>query len=134
MAIYSKKTKDPTEVALSAIQDALNIKDADSKASSGPPAMIDAAGDAPTEGRRRNVRAPKETPFDPPLPGRDDRDIVQAANDDQASIGQFLQSLQRQPSRTPFIIATLFAATWAISALGLMFGFGGQLRELITDG
>ena len=29
MAIYPKKSKDPTEVALSAIQDALNVRDTD---------------------------------------------------------------------------------------------------------
>ena len=29
MAIYPKKSKDPTEVALSAIQDALNVRDPD---------------------------------------------------------------------------------------------------------
>ena len=33
MANFSKKSKDPTEVALSAIQDALNVREAEQKAS-----------------------------------------------------------------------------------------------------
>src|SRR5579872_4078992 len=116
MAIYSKKGKDPTEVALSAIQDALNIRDADVKPAPGPgpataAAMAPAAPalEAPSEIRRRGPRGPaRELPLEAPamMPGPDD--LVHAANDDQESIGQILQSLQRRPSRTPFIIASLF--------------------------
>src|ERR1700719_3195626 len=104
MAIYSKKGKDPTEVALSAIQDALNIRDADIKpAPAAGPAATAPAMEVPPEARRRGPRAPaRELPLDaPPMaPVRDDRDIVQAANDDQESIGQILQSLQRRSSPT----------------------------------
>ena len=141
MAIYSKKSKDPTEVALSAIQDALNIRDADSKAApgstmgtaSGPPLGLGLPPlgdplDGVGEGRRRSPRSAAnvdplmETSLMPP--GRDDRETVQAANDDRESIGRILQSLQNRPARTPYVIASLFAATWAISMLGLIYGFG----------
>src|SRR6202163_1709941 len=131
MAIYSKKGKDPTEVALSAIQDALNIRDTEA-----PPGAATASlpiAEAANEGRRRGPRAAaKEAPLDAPLmtPGRDDRDMVLAANDDQESIGQVLQSLQRRPSRTPVIIAHLFTALWTLSALFLVVGFSGQLHDL----
>src|ERR1700722_15800348 len=109
MAIYSKKSKDPTEVALSAIQDALNIRDADVKLP--PPSSAMPVAEAANEGRWRGGRAAKEAAESPAMmPGRDDRDLVQAANDDRESVGALLQSLQRRPSRTPFIIAALFAA------------------------
>src|SRR3984893_16349333 len=134
MAIYSKKGKDPTEVALSAIQDALNIRDADVKPTpAAGPVPIAPALEAPSEGRRRGPRgAGREMPLDAPslLPDRDERDMVRAANDDQESIGQILQTLQRRPSRTPFIIASLFTALWTMSALLLVIGFSTPLHEL----
>src|SRR5580704_548154 len=144
MAIYSKKGKDPTEVALSAIQDALNIRDADVKpAPSAGPAATAPAVETPSEARRRAPRAPaREIPLDaPPMAptrdARDDRDIVQAANDDQESIGQILQSLQRRSSPTPFIIASLFAAIWTVGLIALIWSgqvgrFAGEAGYLAT--
>ena len=145
MAIYPKKSKDPTEVALSAIQDALNVRDSDAT----PPiaATIATAAEASNESRKRPRVAPagRDAPLDrlersTPLdrnasidalpPPQDDREIVRAANDDQESIGQLLQSLQRQPKSLSFAIATLLAAIWAISAIGLLINFGAPtLRE-----
>jgi len=124
MAIYSKKSKDPTEIALSAIQDALNIRDADATAPAGAVAdALDNANDMRTRaprgaGRSGSSGAAREA-LDAPLttPGGDDQEIARAANDDQESIGKILQSLQRRPASTAFIIASLCAATWAISAL-----------------
>ena len=51
MAIYPKKSKDPTEVALSAIQDALNVRDTEPA----PPiaATIATAAEASSESRKR---------------------------------------------------------------------------------
>src|SRR5262249_42964895 len=63
-------------------------------------------------------------------PDDDDRRIVRAANDDRESIGQIMQSLQRRPARTPFVIASLFTALWTIAALALVYGFSGQLRDI----
>src|SRR5579862_7502004 len=98
MAIYSKKGRDPTEAALSAIQNALNVRETDAKA---PPANPLSPSDEATEGRRRGPRSvAREMPFEAPapMPSREERDTVEAANDDRASIGQVLQALQRQPS------------------------------------
>src|SRR5271169_4332736 len=140
MAIYPKKSKDPTEVALSAIQDALNVRDPDPA----PPiaATIAAAAEASSESRKRAPRvapAGRDAPLDRnaridalPAP-QDDRDIVQAANDDQESIGQILQSLQRKPKSVSFLIASLFSLIWIFCAAGLMYGFGGQLGALFGD-
>src|SRR5215470_13524154 len=134
MAIYSKKGKDPTEVALSAIQEALNIRESDLKPtrSAGPPEAA-AAAEAADESRLRGARgSAREIPIETPAtdPGHDQREVVKAANDDRESIGLILQSLQRRPARTPFIIASLFTALWTIAALGLIYGLGGQLRQI----
>ena len=53
MAIYSKKSKDASEVALSAIQDALNIRDGDANA---PGAAAPATPAAPVPPGRRLMR------------------------------------------------------------------------------
>src|SRR5271154_3317126 len=108
MAIYPKKSKDPTEVALSAIQDALNVRDTDTA----PPiaATIATAAEASGDSRKRPPRvAPvgRDQPFEPAVVApADDRDLVHAANDDQESIGQVLQSMQHTPRSTSFFIAT----------------------------
>ena len=81
MAIYSKKSKDPTEVALSAIQDALNIRDADAKA---PGAAVPDARDNANDMRTARSAQPAAAPAPPgrrlmrPLttPGGDEREIV----------------------------------------------------------
>src|SRR5712671_2303280 len=134
MAIYPKKSKDPTEVALSAIQDALNVRDTDPA----PPiaATIATAAEASSDSRKRIPRvAPvgRDQPVDTALPAPHDDEIVHAANDDQESIGQILQSLQRKPKGVSFAITALFALIWVICAIGLMIGFGSQLRSLLGD-
>jgi hypothetical protein len=98
MANNPKKVKDPTEVALSAIQEALNISDgaaADSArvrvhSDAAPqrlpstPAFNESAFDTrPSEDRR--VFEPIEEP----------RPTRRAANDDRETIGQILQAIQK---------------------------------------
>jgi len=93
MAIYPKKSKDPTEVALSAIQDALNVRDTEPA----PPiaATIATAAEASNDSRRRAPRVPpisREQPVEPAMIApQDDPEIVHAANDDQEPIGQIVQ-------------------------------------------
>ena len=145
MAIYPKKSKDPTEVALSAIQDALNVRDTDpaqpiaatiataaeasSESRKRGPRVAPAGRDAPLDRLDRNAPFDRGAPFERNAPvdrnaqadtlpaPQDDRDIVHAANDDQESIGQLLQSLQRKPKSVSFAIATMFAVIWAIRVL-----------------
>src|SRR6266849_11027234 len=133
MATYSKKGEDPTEVARSAMQDTPNVREfgiksiLDAASAAMPPAM-----ETSDEARRPGARTAREIPTETPAtdPDHDGRDIVRAANDDRESIGQIMQSLQRRPARTPFVIASLFTALWTIAALALIYGFGGQLREI----
>ena len=88
MAIYPKKSKDPTEVALSAIQDALNVRDADIA----PPVAASMAGvaEASSDARKRAPRMPRRcTPAHNPVmtaahrstPAKTRRRFAQAARE-----------------------------------------------------
>src|SRR5947199_2704538 len=57
MANNPRKVQDPTEAALSAIQDALSLRDGEPSGSADAPILPAAdAGDRPREGRRRSRR------------------------------------------------------------------------------
>src|SRR5690349_58052 len=118
MANNPKKSQDPTEVALTAIQDALEIR-----------------GGEPRKGLVAQREPSDDDLFiDPPAaPARDERPGL-AANDDRANIGLVLQSLQRRPTRTPYIMATLFSAAWIVCALGLAYGYEGAFGALVARG
>lgn len=104
------KIKDPTEVAMSAIQDALNV----------------GAG-TPEGGRRGSLRRDTTSL---PLDLRAD-DTVQeprfgrsAANDDRETIGAMLQTISKgRPRRSAYTVATLFAGLWILAGglLTVMF-------------
>src|SRR5262245_33491849 len=114
MANTPRKMKDPTEAALSAIQDALNLRD--SSAPTPPrPAETPAVDKLPDEHLDFGPR-PARPAMDEDL-FRDERDQLslpgvetpsrRAANDDRQSVGQILQGLQQRPSRMPYIVAFL---------------------------
>src|ERR1700731_2762646 len=121
MANNPKKVKDPTEVALSAIQEALNISDA--------PAAGNARGsvhgdDKPTSSSSQDYNEGvfkfNEGAFDAsPSADRPSFDPIEepratrrAANDDRETIGQLLQAIQKgRPARSMFTISTVVAGT-----------------------
>src|ERR1700682_4861450 len=127
MANNPKKVKDPTEVALSAIQEALNISDvnADTGRNSigdelAPPTMP-----SPTP-------AYSETPFDTRSsadrqvydPIDETRSPRRAANDDRETIGQILQAIQKgRPARSVYMFATVVAGLWIAVGILLTISF-----------
>ena len=131
MANNPKKAQDPTEAALSAIQEALSMRGSD---------------DAP-DAALPDDHAPESDDFNSPqrdmrplLPPDDELprqlrtdDYSQAANDDRETIGQVLQALQRQPPRTPYIVAALFSVAWAISAIGLLIGYWSAFQGMLAQ-
>jgi hypothetical protein len=118
MANIPQKSKDATEEALSAIQDALHSR-----------------GSEPPAGRRGQPAAPPADDLfhDEPRPAgwaAEDALVRRAANDDRAAIGKILQTLQRRPARAPYIAATALAATWAVGAAALGVIYKGELLAL----
>src|SRR6202047_3108695 len=135
MANNPKKVKDPTEVALSAIQEALNISDV-----------------SVTDNNRGSVRSdaapasPSATPsFEPSFDVGNDRPIFEpiedtraprrAANDDRETIGQILQAIQKgRPARHVYTLAQLFAGVWILGAALMTFSFLPSLQAAIGQG
>ncbi len=132
MANYPKKMTDPTEAALSAIQEALNIGD-DEKPASRPEGMADLF--ASPDGRPQGTAA---TPTGQDSYASDaigTRDLstggARAANDDQQSIGQILHALQRRPARTSYFVATVFSAAWIVGCLSLSWAYLAELNAAL---
>ena len=143
MANNPKKAKDPTEVALSAIQEALNISDVSGSESdrdrdhaavhdeltspASPPPIFN----EPTFEARPGADRPIFDPIEEPRPTTPRR----AANDDRETIGQILQAIQKgRPARSAFTLATLFTVVWIVGAALLTFSFLPSLQALIGQG
>src|SRR6266702_162046 len=134
MANTPKKIKDPTEAALSAIQDALSARDAveasardaaEAQAASPPAAQVTPAEEPTSEPTWRAVPSatPDEESRQPEEPRQPEEQSLprRAANDDRESIGQILRTLQRRPAHTSYVTATVFAVVWVLAGLGVVF-------------
>ncbi len=160
MANNPRKMKDPTEAALSAIQDALNLRDTPPQSGSHrdeapiaePPTPTDLdfpprATRAPAmdedlfrdqhqrEGQLRDQRESQLRESQLPLPGVEDGAQRRAANDDRQSVGQILQALQQRPPRTPYLIALLLSVGWTIVTVAAAWTFfESDPRALLAQG
>src|SRR5258708_17525804 len=140
MANNPKKVKDPTEVALSAIQEALNISDAPEADHDEVSVHHDAVPSAPPShdgafdvhvANDRQDRQDRQT-FEPVEEPRFTR---RPANDDRETIGQILQAIQKgRPARNVYTLATLFAAVWVIGAGLITVSFLPSLQAAIGQG
>jgi hypothetical protein len=136
MANNPKKIVDPTEAALSAIQEALKVPDDDSQADSGPEGIPDPLGnptdrwpDAPTAPAAHALLDSGE------IGARgSDPQAFRAANDDQQSIGQVLHALQHRPARTSYFVASLFSAAWVVGCLALGWAYLSDLNAALGPG
>ena len=130
------KMMDPTEAALSAIQEALNIKD--------NPVSLDSHLDGldepplpPERGRRHAAPAVPvyDEPYDPePYDPRMEAHGLRPANDDQRSIGEVLQALQRRPAHTSYIVAAVFSVAWVIGCVALSWAYLSDLSAALGPG
>ena len=142
MANTPKKIKDPTEAALSAIQDALSIRDEvtpDSQSSAAPAMETQTEAPVAEEGsfeppwRRTRPAPPEDQEFAPEVhPPQEEPALRRPANDDRESIGQILRSLQRRPARTSYQIATVFAIAWVVVGLILGWMYLPQLEGALS--
>src|ERR1700758_3684558 len=135
MANYPKKMNDPTEAALSAIQEALNIHEEDEQPASpaaAAPDLFATPAESPTE--IAETVATQEQSEKTPRAG-DVVDVAgRAANDDQQSIGQILHALQRRPARSSYFVAALFSGAWIIGCLGLSLAYFSDLHTALGAG
>jgi Apolipoprotein A1/A4/E domain len=137
MANYPNKLKDPTEEALSAIQDALSVRDEEVSRRS-----AEAAADK--RWRAPSVAVDDEIFSDENRSGERAQEVAartqeqhlprRAANDDRQAIGQILQTIQRRPARTSYVFATAFSLAWVAGALGLAWFFLPDLPGTISGG
>src|SRR5512135_114964 len=98
MANIPQKSKDATEEALTAIQEALSLRQeprTEPRAEASP-----VVADLFPDEQRAEEGAPRR-----------------AANDDRASIGAILQALHGRPARLPFLIAGAASAAWVVLGL-----------------
>ncbi len=137
MANYPKKMKDPTEAALSAIQEALNIRQDEEQPAGQPEGMADLLS-RPAEGRAQGATADRisDDLFSSDAVGT--RDLAgptaRAANDDQQSIGQILHALQRRPARSSYFVATAFSVAWIVGCLSLSFAYLSDINAALGPG
>ncbi|MBX3520935.1 MAG: hypothetical protein KF835_13065 [Xanthobacteraceae bacterium] len=108
----NKKSQDPTEAALSAIEDALNI-------GGDVPNVTPPAPQPRVEAPRAQQAEPAGDIFAQRSRGTRERLPRPAANDDRQSVGQILQALHRRPSGAPILIALLFSIIWIIGGAAI---------------
>ncbi|TKW75415.1 MAG: negative regulator of septation ring formation, partial [Bradyrhizobium icense] len=139
----TKKAKDPTEVALSAIQEALNISEPNADANRNAPPPVDLDMPPPPPPMSSAAPSYSEPPYEPrasaadrpmfePIEEQQPRVSRRAANDDRETIGQLLQSLQKgRPARSVYTLATIFAGIWLVGCVLLTISFIGSLQAAI---
>ncbi len=138
MANFPKKITDPTEAALSAIQEALNLQEEEGQPAARPDDIADLS--SVSAGIRPGAAETGENfqfQFgDTDAVGTRDLSATapRAANDDQQSIGQILQALQRRPARSSYFVATLFSAAWIVGCLSLSWAYLSDLNAALGPG
>src|ERR1700686_1514309 len=140
MANYPKKLMDPTEAALSAIQEALNVRD-DEERQPAPPEENQIPPAASTDAIPHTE--PEMPAFDEAidLDDIDTRDHrppepqpFRAANDDQQSIGRILRALQDRPAKTSYFVAAMFSAAWVVGCLALSWAYLADFNAALGPG
>src|SRR6201997_2219215 len=128
MANNPKKIVDPTEAALSAIQEALKVRDdedlPDHRAEEVSEPAHEEWGDSPALASR-HVFEPEDV--GQPISGQ----RAYPANDDQQSIGQILRTLQNRPPRTSYFVAAIFSAAWIVGCLALSWAYLGDVSAAL---
>ena len=126
MANTPQKTKDATEEALTAIQEALSIRAPDPRTGApyGSAAEADAAN-PPASATSSDLFQP-----DAPTAGWPAGDTTprRAANDDRAGIGQILQALRHRTARAPYVAAAVVGFIWAAGGIAIATLYGSEIH------
>src|SRR5262245_48810657 len=147
MANSPKKANDPTEVALSAIQEALNVRESEGGQGMAPPVPpARPPVNTPTEPtrpepRRRPNRTTPPAESDLFLDDSRQRGAMPraeeepsgrlAANDDRQTIGQILQTLQPHTGSSSNLIAVGAAVAWVVLCLILTWAYWSDLQAAL---
>src|SRR5215472_124777 len=144
MANYPKKLTDPTEAALSAIQEALNVRDDEQHKETQPEA---GAASPPPHHEEATEILPESEPATPAFDEAVEFDRLddvgspaaapspfRAANDDQQSVGHILQALQNRPARTSYYVAATFSAVWVVACLALSIVYLADFNAALGGG
>ncbi len=146
----NQKKIDPTEAALSAIQEALEVREqkpAAPAAKESPEPVSNAAPEFVADIRRKPTRNGVATvdenlfveqPASRAIPRNERSEEAPAlrrpaANDDRHSIGQILQAVQRRPSRMSYTLATIFSIAWIVGGVGLASIYMGRLEVIMAQ-
>ena len=121
MAKTPQKSSDPIKDPISAIEDALRARDQDPHLA--PPADARQSSGADLFQEEAQVE-----PW-----SAEDAPVRRAANDDRAAIGKILQTLQRRPTRTPYVVATALSALWVIGATAFAAVFKAKILEIASQ-
>ena len=124
------KIQDPADAALSAIEEALNLSKSEAETPDAERAQMPKADEGfnfeiepepqdPPEPQPRVTERPADVPMA--------REPRAPANDDRASVGHLLQSLQRRPSRTPYWVAATLSIVW-LAGGGVLLHVLGNLN------
>jgi molybdenum-dependent DNA-binding transcriptional regulator ModE len=124
MAKIPQKSSDSTKDAISAVEDALRARDQDPHFA--PPAM-------PAEPHQSSGADLFQDDAQTAAWAAEDAPVRRAANDDRAAIGKILQTLQRRPARTPYIVATALSALWVIGATAFAAVFKAKILEVAAQ-
>ena len=124
MANNPQKAKDATEEALSAIQEALNVRAPEAGASPDPDKeLASPVTPAPADLFPQDTSQP--WPLGETTPRR-------AANDDRVGIGQILQTLRHRSSRTPYVAAAVGGFIWIVGGLAIASLYAAEMRALFA--
>ncbi len=134
MANIPKKTKDATDEALLAIEEALNIRHGEPQAGIRPPAPPSSADTRHATSQTPPVIAdlfhddPKSSGW-----AEENPPVRRAANDDRVAMGAILQALQGRPRRAAYVVAAVFSLAWIGGGLGFGFVFRDVLSSLFGE-
>src|SRR5262245_47722547 len=106
MVNIPQKSKDATEEALSAIQEALNVRPPETTTAGSAPETEPAGPPAP---QNADLFPQEVSPAGWPVGEGGPR---RAANDDRVGIGQILQAVRHRPARGPYIAAGIAGFIW----------------------
>jgi hypothetical protein len=125
MANTPQKTKDATEEALSAIQEALSIRAPEPRAGTPYGSAAEADANNPPASTASSDLFQQDAAAGWPAGDTTPR---RAANDDRAGIGQILQALRHRTARAPYVAAAIIGFIWAAGGIAIATLYGSEIH------